>query len=67
VSEAVGTHQCPAPQCPLRIPNRLLACQLHWYALSKPVRDAIYDTARLSILHPDRHAALDAAREEWKT
>jgi hypothetical protein len=33
--------------------------------LSKPVQAAIYATARKGILHPERRAALKAAREEW--
>jgi hypothetical protein len=60
------THRCPSPQCAIIVPNTRLACPSHWYALSAPVRAAIYTTAGLSLLHPDRRAALDAAREEWR-
>jgi hypothetical protein len=59
-------HKCPAPRCTLMIRTSLLACRPHWYALSKPVREAIWATAGLSILHPDRRAALTAAMEEWR-
>lgn len=44
----------------------LLACKPHWYQLSKPVRDAIWATAGLPALHPDRRQALEAALEEWR-
>jgi hypothetical protein len=60
-----NTHRCPAWRCPAEIPDRLLACPRHWAALSKPVQDAIYATARKSLLDPDLRAALAAAREEW--
>jgi hypothetical protein len=48
------------------IRTSLLACRPHWYALSKPVREAIWATVGLSNLHPDRRAALTAAMEEWR-
>lgn len=43
----------------------LLACRPHWFALSKPVREAIWATVGQSPLAPDRRAALAAAMEEW--
>jgi hypothetical protein len=61
----MGTHRCPAPTCTEQVSDAKLACRPHWYALSKPVRDAIWATAKLPLLHPDRRAALAAAREEW--
>ena len=59
------THRCPKRGCGVQVPNAKLACREHWYELSAPVRAAIYATVALSVLHPDRRAALDAAREEW--
>lgn len=59
-------HRCPAPNCLTVVPDRLFACTPHWHALSEPVRSAIYATAKLIILHPDRRAAIEAAREEWR-
>lgn len=58
-------HRCPRRGCTQVVDNKIFACWRDWYALSKPVRDAIYATARLHSLHPDRRAAFDAAREEW--
>jgi hypothetical protein len=43
----------------------MYACRRDWYALSGPVRSAIWATAGLLIVHPDRRAALAAAREEY--
>jgi len=62
----VKTHRCPAPKCQIEVPDRYLACRSHWFALSELVRHAIYVTARLPLLHPERRAALKAAREEWR-
>jgi hypothetical protein len=62
---AMSDHKCPKNGCRVRVPNSKLACRTHWYQLSKPVRDAVYATAHLGLLHPDRRAALDAALEEW--
>jgi hypothetical protein len=59
------THKCPAPNCLLRIPNSMLSCRPHWYALSLPTRAAIYATADLPLSAPPRRDALSAAREEW--
>lgn len=58
-------HECPRPACRARVPRSRFACRLDWYALSVPVRQAIYATAHLSILDPTRRDALKAAREEW--
>lgn len=58
--------KCPAPGCTLMIRRTLLACKPHWYQLSKSVRDAVWATAGLPALHPDRRQALEAALEEWR-
>jgi hypothetical protein len=49
----------------VQVSNRLFACRRDWFALSKPIRDAIYATAGKSLLDHDRRAAIEAAREEW--
>lgn len=65
MSTATG-HRCPRRGCTAEgLPPHLFACKPDWFALSAPVRRAIYATRALGILHPDRQAALAAAREEW--
>lgn len=59
------THRCPKRGCSAEVSNSVLACRTHWYELSAPVRAAVLATARYSILHPARRAALADAREEW--
>jgi hypothetical protein len=39
-------HTCHAPGCRLAVPPKLFACKGHWYALPKPMRDAIWATYR---------------------
>ncbi len=34
-------HTCPAPDCKLVVPNRLLSCSKHWRALPLNIRQAI--------------------------
>lgn len=58
-------YNCPGPGCDQRVIVRLFACHHHWLELSVPARQAIYDTAKLGLLHPDRRAAIDAAQAEW--
>jgi hypothetical protein len=59
------THTCPATPCPKIVPNNLLACPTHWFKLTADTRQGITRTAGLNLLHPDRRAALAAARAEW--
>jgi hypothetical protein len=47
------------------IPDTMLSCKPHWYALSPATRAAIHATSHLLILHPRRRDALAAAVEEW--
>jgi hypothetical protein len=47
------------------VPNSRLACLEHWLILPLDVQKHVWDTARLPILHPDRRAALAAARQAW--
>jgi hypothetical protein len=60
------THRCPRPGCPRTVPNRLFACRVDWYALSKPTRDLIWATAHLPVLDPERRAAFRAAEQDWR-
>jgi hypothetical protein len=57
----VSTHTCPAPGCAREVSDELLACREHWYALPKPLRDALWraynDHGRGSPAHT---AAVDA-------
>jgi hypothetical protein len=62
-----GLHRCPRPGCKVIVPDGQLACREDWNRLSKPVRDEIWGTVRLNILHPRRYAALVAALDEWKS
>jgi hypothetical protein len=61
----MSTHTCPRKGCQARVLDVRFACYPDWTELSKPVRDAIWATAKLPILHADRRAAIQAAREEW--
>ena len=36
------THHCAALDCAAKIPRKMLMCKPHWYALPKPMRDAIW-------------------------
>jgi hypothetical protein len=60
------THTCPRPGCAAQVPDELFACRGDWFALSLPVRHAIYATARRRLLDRVRLAAVKAAREEWR-
>jgi hypothetical protein len=35
-------HTCHAHGCGLPVPASMFACRVHWYALRKPMRDAIW-------------------------
>lgn len=36
-----NTHQCPAHNCNLQVPNYMLACRTHWYHLPQTLRNGI--------------------------
>jgi hypothetical protein len=59
-------HQstCPHPDCTQRISRRLFACRAHWFALSRPVRAAIWATVGQPGTR-ERIDAVKAAMEEW--
>lgn len=58
---------CPAPGCGLDARPGQLACRGHWFALPKPLRDAIYDTwrRRRELGMGPYSANVMAAREFW--
>lgn len=58
-----GFHFCPRKGCAAEVPDRMFACRTDWFALSKPVRDAIYATVGQATT--ERFEAIRAAREEW--
>ena len=38
-----STHECPKVGCSRRVPFHMLACRNHWYQVSKPTRDWVWD------------------------
>lgn len=58
-------HRCPKRGCRVQLQESIFSCKPHWYDLSEPVRDAIWATKNLGLVHPDRQAAIKSAREEW--
>ena len=38
------SHLCHAPGCRTPVPPKMFACRLHWFALPKRLRDAIWAT-----------------------
>ena len=42
----MARHVCHAPGCLTPVPPKMFACRPHWYALPKPLRDAIWATYR---------------------
>jgi hypothetical protein len=39
-------HTCPYPGCDEQVAVQRLACRRHWYTVSKPTRDRVWDTYR---------------------
>lgn len=39
-------HRCPAQGCPVLVPNSMLMCRPHWYALPQELRSAIWEAYR---------------------
>jgi hypothetical protein len=52
------THKCPAPKCPVQVPNSMLACRPHWYGLSRELRNDVWATVDLPITNPTRASVL---------
>jgi len=40
------THHCHAKGCQAAVPPKMFMCKKHWYALPKPMRDAIWAVYR---------------------
>jgi hypothetical protein len=61
------SHPCYRRGCDVVVPDHLLACRGDWFALSRPVRAAVWETYRMTGVAPTaaRRAALRAAQEEW--
>jgi hypothetical protein len=57
-------HTCPRSGCTRQVPDHMFACRNDWYALSKPVRDAIWATSGKGFTR-ERIDAIKAAREDW--
>lgn len=59
------THECPKRGCTHRVLAHMLTCRGHWYAIPKPLRDAVWDTwdHGAGDGHPSHTAAITAAVE----
>jgi hypothetical protein len=38
----MSEHECPAPDCQVRVPRHKFVCRSHWYALPKDIRDRVW-------------------------
>lgn len=59
-------HTCHARGCSVAVPRKMFACRKHWYALPKPLRDAIwreYQPGQEEGNAPVTQAYLDVADE----
>lgn len=36
------SHECPRNECQEQVPDTMLACLIHWHAIPKPLRDAVW-------------------------
>jgi hypothetical protein len=63
------SHACHRPGCKTAVPPRMFACRGDWFALPKPLRDAIWATYRRGqeITKDPSPEYLDAvqAAQEW--
>lgn len=63
------SHVCPAPTCTKRVPDHQLACRVHWYALPRSTRNAIWAAyepgQNAATMSSDYRAALDEATRHW--
>ncbi|MGO9292819.1 MAG: hypothetical protein ACLP52_02870 [Streptosporangiaceae bacterium] len=39
-----GSHLCPVRGCPQHVSPDRLMCRPHWYAVPRPLRDAVWAT-----------------------
>jgi hypothetical protein len=57
----MSSHTCPAPGCPVQVPDSMLACRTHWFSLAKPLRDAVWAAYNgPGVGSPEHRAAIDA-------
>lgn len=58
-----STHPCRIPQCGTQIPLDYLMCRPHWWAVPRPIRQAVWDTWRggAGVLDPGYRAAVRVA------
>lgn len=40
------SHHCHATNCSVPVPPEMFMCRRHWFMVSKPQRDAIWDSYR---------------------
>jgi hypothetical protein len=58
----MGEHRCPAPGCPVQVPDEFFACSRHWYSLPKQLRDELWHAyaGGRGVGKPRHRAALEA-------
>lgn len=54
-------HGCPAPGCTKTVPREQLACRRHWYAIPRPLRDAVWTEYQRGPQSTAHMAAVNAA------
>lgn len=63
-------HRCPAPGCEKRIPDAVLACRQHWFALPRAIRGRInrwyFIGQTAATMRPEYAAALEEAQAYWR-
>lgn len=58
-------HECPYPGCHRQVNANMLACRNHWFTVSKPTRDRVWDAW---VQRSNDHlAAITQAIEEMRT
>lgn len=60
-----GTHTCPG-LCGRRVADRLFACPQDWERLPRDLQVPIVDTRNLTLLSPERLAAVQDARRWYR-
>jgi hypothetical protein len=35
-------HKCPGPECPAQVPDHMLMCRPHWYAVPRSLRNDVW-------------------------
>ena len=59
------THICHAHQCSVPVPPAMFMCKKHWYALRKPLRDAVWATYRPGQEVDKRPSMAYLAVQQW--